>query len=297
MSLFSAFSISLYHQVELSKLSKTMIDEILAYNKQFVEKKGYEEYITNKYPDKKIAILSCMDTRLTALLPAALGIKNGDVKMIKNAGGVITHPFGSAMRSLMVAIYELGVEEIMIIGHTDCGAQHLNYEDMLGVVDAVIIARDDVGSHYEIARFFLDNEKYVMVDKPLTIDEDQLRYYIPFLERGKLLSASGLRYKSEMRTSFYGKLEKDDVLFANAFSVLDWCKYAIHVLEGVTPIMGADIVDVKSLHSGDNLCAKIEYKNDKYLMIQINKKVPIGIISRLYLKNFSTCNVYFDDNF
>lgn len=57
-----------------------MIDEILAYNKQFVEKKGYEEYITNKYPDKKIAILSCMDTRLTALLPAALGIKNGDVK-------------------------------------------------------------------------------------------------------------------------------------------------------------------------------------------------------------------------
>ena len=48
-----------------------MIEEILAYNKQFVEKKGYEAYITNKYPDKKIAILSCMDTRLTALLPAA----------------------------------------------------------------------------------------------------------------------------------------------------------------------------------------------------------------------------------
>ena len=66
-----------------------MLDEILAYNKQFVENKGYEKYITNKYPDKKIAILSCMDTRLTALLPAALGIKNGDVKMIKNAGGVI----------------------------------------------------------------------------------------------------------------------------------------------------------------------------------------------------------------
>jgi carbonic anhydrase len=55
-----------------------MLEEILAYNKQFVENKGYESYITNKYPDKKIAILSCMDTRLTALLPAALGIKNGE---------------------------------------------------------------------------------------------------------------------------------------------------------------------------------------------------------------------------
>lgn len=60
-----------------------MLDEILEFNKQFVANKGYEKYITNKYPDKKIAILSCMDTRLTELLPAALGIKNGDVKMIK----------------------------------------------------------------------------------------------------------------------------------------------------------------------------------------------------------------------
>ena len=66
-----------------------MIDDILEFNKTFVESKGYEKYITNKYPDKKIAILSCMDTRLTELLPAALGIRNGDVKIIKNAGGVI----------------------------------------------------------------------------------------------------------------------------------------------------------------------------------------------------------------
>ena len=33
-----------------------MLEEILAYNKQFVENKGYESYITNKYPDKKIVL-------------------------------------------------------------------------------------------------------------------------------------------------------------------------------------------------------------------------------------------------
>ena len=64
-----------------------MLEDILKYNREFVERKGYEKYITNKYPDKKIAIVSCMDTRLTELLPAALGLKNGDVKIIKNAGG------------------------------------------------------------------------------------------------------------------------------------------------------------------------------------------------------------------
>ena len=93
--------------------------------------KGYEKYITTKYPDKKIAIVTCMDTRLVELLPAALGLKNGDVKLIKNAGGTVMHPFGSVVRSLLVAIYELGVQEIMIIGHTDCGVQHMDSELML----------------------------------------------------------------------------------------------------------------------------------------------------------------------
>ena len=108
-----------------------MIEEILENNRQFVANKEYEPYITNKYPDKKIAILSCMDTRLTQLLPAALGIKNGDVKLIKNAGGIISHPFGSVIRSLLVAIYELHVEEIMVIAHSDCGACHMSAESMI----------------------------------------------------------------------------------------------------------------------------------------------------------------------
>ncbi|MDE7336414.1 MAG: carbonic anhydrase, partial [Muribaculaceae bacterium] len=75
-----------------------MIDEILKFNARFVENKGYEKFQTSKYPDKRIAIVTCMDTRLVELLPAALGIKNGDVKMIKNAGGTITNPFDSTMR-------------------------------------------------------------------------------------------------------------------------------------------------------------------------------------------------------
>lgn len=108
-----------------------MIEEILEYNRKFVEEKGYEPYVTSKYPDKKIAILTCMDTRLTELLPSALGLKNGDVNLIKNAGGVVMHPYGSVVRSLLVGILELGVEEIMVIGHTDCGVQGMDSEELL----------------------------------------------------------------------------------------------------------------------------------------------------------------------
>ena len=107
------------------------IEKMLDFNRKFVESGEYEKYQTSKYPDKKIAIVTCMDTRLVTLLPAALGIKNGDVKMIKNAGGVITNPFDSTVRSLLVAVYELGVNEIMIIGHTGCGVQGMDSKEML----------------------------------------------------------------------------------------------------------------------------------------------------------------------
>lgn len=108
-----------------------MKEEILNFNRTFVEERKYERYRTSKYPDKKVAIVTCMDTRLTELLPAALGLKNGDAKIIKNAGGMISHPFGSVVRSLVIAVYELGVKEIFVIGHTDCGVQNMDSKKII----------------------------------------------------------------------------------------------------------------------------------------------------------------------
>ncbi len=108
-----------------------MIDDIMEFNRRFVEERGYERYITTKFPDRRLAIVTCMDTRLTELLQAALGLRNGDAKIIKNAGGVILSPFSTEVRSLLVGIYELGVEEVMVVGHTDCGAQHISGSEMV----------------------------------------------------------------------------------------------------------------------------------------------------------------------
>ena len=168
-----------------------MIDDILELNKKFVESKGYEKYITNKYPDKKIAILSCMDTRLTELLPAALGIRNGDVKIIKNAGGVISHPFGSVIRSLMVAIYELGVKEVMVVAHSDCGACHMNSNEMIehmkarGIkqetIDMIRFCGVDIGASLIINK---NTEKSVkgtvraIMDHPLFPEDIMVRGFI-----------------------------------------------------------------------------------------------------------------------
>ncbi len=112
------------------------LENILAFNRAFVAEKKYEDYQTSKYPSKKMAVLSCMDTRLTELLPAALNLKNGDTKIIKHAGAVISHPFGSVMRSLLIAIYDLGIEDILVIGHYDCGMQGLDTDSLLHKMEA-----------------------------------------------------------------------------------------------------------------------------------------------------------------
>lgn len=120
------------------------VQAMLDHNKTFVEEKTYEQYRTDKYPDKKIAIVTCMDTRLTELLPAALGLKNGDAKIIKVAGAEVSHPFGSVMRSLLIAVCELGVEDIMIVAHTSCGAQHMNGPEMVKAMEDLGVGEDRI---------------------------------------------------------------------------------------------------------------------------------------------------------
>ncbi|USG63628.1 carbonic anhydrase [Brevibacillus ruminantium] len=107
------------------------IAEILKHNQAFVAEKEYEKYQTTKFPDKRLVVLSCMDTRLEELLPKAMNLRNGDFKHVKSAGAVVSHPFGSIMRSILVAIYELNAEEVIVVGHYDCGMSAINADKMM----------------------------------------------------------------------------------------------------------------------------------------------------------------------
>jgi len=111
------------------------LDSMLEYNEKFVAGKEYEQYETNSIPNKRMVVFTCMESRLVELLPRALNIQNGDVKMLKNAGAIIRKPFDTIMKSILVAIYELQAEEVTVIGHHDCGMSHVDtsslYQKML----------------------------------------------------------------------------------------------------------------------------------------------------------------------
>src|ERR1700730_2605485 len=107
------------------------LPEILAHTAAFVASREYEAFLTSPLPNKRLVVITCMDTRLVELLPKAMGIRNGDVKMIKTAGAVVSHPFGSVMRSVLLAVYQLGAEEIAVVGHHGCGMTGLSPGDVL----------------------------------------------------------------------------------------------------------------------------------------------------------------------
>src|SRR5690625_988018 len=118
------------------------IDEMLAYNERFVAQKQYVPYETDSYPNKKMVVLTCMESRLVELLPRALNIQNGDVKMLKNAGAIIRKPFDTIMKSMLIAIHNLRADKVLVVGHYDCGMSKVNTTELMNNMEKKGIKRE-----------------------------------------------------------------------------------------------------------------------------------------------------------
>lgn len=178
------------------------MEELIKFNRKFVEDCEGRKYEADKYPRKKIAILTCMDTRLVELLPAALGIKNGDVKMIKNAGAVLTNPFDSSMRSLLVAVYELGVEKIMVIGHTECGVKGMEAEEMLHLMCERGVSREKI----ELLEYCgIDLHKWL---QGFDETEDSVRQAVELIKNHPLLPPEGIEVRGFIMDIHTGALRE-----------------------------------------------------------------------------------------
>jgi carbonic anhydrase len=102
----------------------SVIDEVLAANE--IYSRTHELRKLTPRPERKLAVLTCMDTRLSI---RTLGLKTGDAHVIRNAGGIVTE---DTLRSLVVSHYLLGTEEIMVINHTDCGLMQTSEQELRG---------------------------------------------------------------------------------------------------------------------------------------------------------------------
>ena len=96
----------------------SVIDELVANNRRYADALAATHLDVR--PARGLAIVTCMDSRLDVF--AALGLRDGDAHVLRNAGGVITD---DVVRSVAISQRLLGTREIMLIHHTDCGMQKI----------------------------------------------------------------------------------------------------------------------------------------------------------------------------
>jgi carbonic anhydrase len=96
----------------------TFVDELLANNRKYAD--GREISHRAVEPSRRLAIVTCMDSRLDVF--GALGLDDGEAHILRNAGGVITD---DVIRSLAISQRKLGTREVMLIHHTDCGMEKI----------------------------------------------------------------------------------------------------------------------------------------------------------------------------
>jgi predicted dehydrogenase len=140
-------------------------------------------------------------------------------------------------------------------------------EDLIGKVDTVIIARDDFENHFSMAMPLLKAGTYVFVDKPLSLKVEELRAFIPYLETGKLMSCSGMRYAKELdepraSLSQYGRIKLIRGAILNS-----WEQYGVHLLYAIFSFIQArpiSVVPLKAEH------VSLAFKMDDGSLMQLD---------------------------
>jgi len=120
----------------------------------------------------------------------------------------------------------------------------VDVDDMLNDVDGIIIARDDYETHFPLAKTFLENGKFVFIDKPLSLDITELRFFKKYLEDGKLMSCAGARYARELdeireNIGGFGEMKLIRGTVVNSME-----KYGVHMLDGIFGVTGFQVRSV-----------------------------------------------------
>jgi carbonic anhydrase len=155
-------------------------DELLSNNERYAN--SFDKGDLPTPPAKQIAIVTCMDARLSPYV--MLGLSEGDAHVIRNAGGVITD---DEIRSLMISQRLLGTREVMLIHHTDCGMLTFSDEELREQIQQEV----GIKPHFPLETF-ADLEEDVRQSikrieaSPFIPHKDSVRGFIYEVENGHL---------------------------------------------------------------------------------------------------------------
>ncbi len=172
-----------------------------------------------------------------------------------------------------------------------------NYLDLIGKVDAVIIARDDIENHFEYIKPFIEEKIPLFIDKQLVKTKGELISLTNMLDKNQLIfSASPMRY-SRLLEDFkkYGQFSYKSV---HGISRVNWIRYAHHLLEAICSIYGFDIEFVQSINSKkDHDIIQIRYNSGQNIILEFIKNISLPIQLNFYSEKKPPTSLEFGDFF
>lgn len=119
--------------------------------------------------------------------------------------------------------------------------------DVIGQVDAVVIATDIGGEHVNRARPFLEAGLPVFIDKPLTDNAPDLQTFRDWVAAGhRIMSSSSMRYTKEFMPYRHSTRELGELRFVSITTPKSWESYGIHALEAIYPILGPGFISARN---------------------------------------------------
>jgi carbonic anhydrase len=172
----------------------SITDEVLAANQQYASK--FDKGSLAMPPAKKLAILACMDARLS--VEQLLGLKTGDAHIIRNAGGIATE---DALRSLIISHHLLGTQEVIVINHTDCGMVTFTDDQLLDKLEHQTGVSAVSPSHFHSFKDLEQNVRRQVIKNHPYVQDIPVRGFVYDVKSGKLTEVSEQRQRSSQQSA------------------------------------------------------------------------------------------------
>ena len=136
-------------------------------------------------------------------------------------------------------------------------------EDMIGQVDAVIVATDVGSEHVDRCRPFIEADIPILVDKPMVDSEKDLKIFTEWHNEGRhFISSSSMRYTKELEPYYENHHELGKLMYICQPMCKKWETYGIHALEAIYPLLGPGFISIQNTGTYERNIIHITHKSE-----------------------------------
>lgn len=156
-------------------------------------------------------------------------------------------------------------------------------EDLIGEVDAVLLARDDPENHFEMARSFLEAGMPIFIDKPLATSVKEAKQLFALEQyEGQLFTCSSLRYAKSFQLNDDLKDQLGEIRLADATIPKSWTKYSVHIIEPMLSMLNPypeTLVEVTNTGHGETNIVTARWRSGLCMVFKVlgTTKCPLSI--------------------